>query len=151
MPAGSSATAAITESWGNIVSINDKYGNYSGISTLAACLLFLSALTACGDSSEERLAADMDCKQIAVSKSGYGAATSDSSVGKGAAIGAAGGAVVGAVSSKKSKDVAKGAAIGAAAGAGAGALKDSDDRKKAAQARETYDMEYQHCMRSRGF
>ena len=71
--------------------------------------------------------------------------------GKGAAIGAAGGAVVGAVSSKKSKDVAKGAAIGAAAGAGAGALKDSDDRKKADQARETYDMEYQHCMRSRGF
>ena len=93
----------------------------------------------------------MDCKQIAVSNSGYRPATADSSIGKSAAIGAAGGAGVGAVSSKKSKDVAKGAAISAAAGAGAGPLKESDDRKMTAQARETYDMEYQHCMRSSGF
>jgi hypothetical protein len=55
------------------------------------------------------------------------------------------------VSSKKSKDVAVGAAVGAAAGAGAGALKDSEDRKKADQARKTYDMEYQHCMKSKGY
>jgi hypothetical protein len=130
---------------------NDTYGIHFAFAALGASLLCLSLVTACGDSSEERMAADMDCMQIAASRSGYRPAGSDSSVGKGAAIGAAGGAVVGAVSSKKSKDVAKGAAIGAAAGAGAGALKDSEDRKKAEQARKTYDMEYQHCMKAKGF
>ena len=118
---------------------------------LGAGLLSLFLITSCGDSSEERMAADLDCTQIAASRSGYKPAKSDSSVGKGAAIGAAGGAAVGAVSSKKSKDVAKGAAIGAAAGAGAGALKDSEDRKKAEKARKAYEMEYQHCMKSKGF
>jgi hypothetical protein len=121
---------------------------------LVAVTFCLPLLSGCGDSSEERAAADADCVQIATSRSGYtpsGAAGSGSSVGKGAAIGAAGGAVVGAVSSKKSKDVAVGAAVGAAAGAGAGALKDSEDRKKADQARKTYDMEYQHCMKSKGY
>ena len=132
----------------------DTFGIHSAVLALGASLFCLSLVTACGDSSEERMAADMDCVQIASSRSGYTpakAAGSDSSVGKGAAIGAAGGAVVGAVSSKKSKDVAKGAAIGAAAGAGAGALKDSEDRKKAEQARKAYEMEYQHCMKAKGF
>ena len=129
----------------------DKYSIHFAVAALGAGLLCLSLVTACGDSSEERMAADMDCMQIASSRSGYKPAGSDSSVGKGAAIGAAGGAVVGAVSSKKSKDVAKGAAIGAAAGAGAGALKDSEDRKKAEQARKAYEMEYQHCMKAKGF
>ena len=126
---------------------------HSAIIALGASLLCLPLVTACGDSSEERMAADAECAQIASAKSGYkpvNTAGSDSSVGKGAAIGAAGGAVVGAVSSKKSKDVAKGAAIGAAAGAGAGALKDSEDRKKNEQARKAYDMEYQHCMKAKG-
>ena len=131
--------------------MKNRYGIRFAVSAMGASLLCLSLVTACGDSSEERMAADMDCVQIAASRSGYKPASSDSSVGKGAAIGAASGAVVGAVSSKKSKDVAKGAAIGAAAGAGAGALKDSEDRKKAEQARKAYDMEYQHCMKAKGF
>ena len=131
--------------------MKNKYAIYSVVLAMGASLLCLSLLTGCGDSTEERAAADMDCAQIAASRSGYKPASKDSSVGKGAAIGAAGGAVAGAVSSKKSKDVAKGAAIGAAAGAGAGALKDSDDRKKAKQAKKAYDMEYQHCMKAKGF
>ena len=131
--------------------MRDKYAIHSVVLAMGASLLCLSLITACGDSSEERMAADMDCAQIAASRSGYKPASSDSSVGKGAAIGAAGGAVVGAVGSKKSKDVAKGAAIGAAAGAGAGALKDSEDRKKSKQAQKAYDMEYQHCMKAKGF
>ena len=122
--------------------MKNRYGIRSAVFAMGASLLCLSLVTACGDSSEERMAADMDCMQIAASRSGYTPASKDSSVGMGAAIGAAGGAVAGAVSSKKSKDVAKGAAIGAAAGAGAGALKDSDDRKKAKQAQKAYDMEY---------
>ena len=133
------------------MTMKDKYGLHSAVFAIGASLLCLSFVTACGDSSEERMAADIDCSQIAASRSGYKPAASGSSVGKGAAIGAAGGAAVGAVSSKKSKDVAKGAAIGAAAGAGAGALKDSEDRKKAKQAQKAYDMEYQHCMKSKGF
>ena len=133
------------------MTMKDKYGIHSAVFAIGASLLCLSFVTACGDSSEERMAADIDCAQIAASRSGYKPAGSGSSVGKGAAIGAAGGAAVGAVSSKKSKDVAKGAAIGAAAGAGAGALKDSEDRKKAKQAQKAYDMEYQHCMKSKGF
>ena len=128
-----------------------RYAIHSAVVAMGASLLCLSLVTACGDSSEERVAAHMDCAQIAASRSGYKPASSDSSVGKGAAIGAAGGAVVGAVGGKKSKDVAKGAAIGAAAGAGAGALKDSEDRKKATQAQKAYDMEYQHCMKAKGF
>ena len=131
--------------------MRDKYAIHSVVLAMGASLLCLSLITACGDSSEERMAADMDCAQIAASRSGYKPASSDSSVGKGAAIGAAGGAVVGAVGSKKSKDVAKGAAIGAAAGAGAGALKDSEDRKKSKQAQKAYDMEYLHCMKAKGF
>lgn len=126
-------------------------GIRSAVIALGTGMICLSLISSCGDSSEDRMAADLDCTQIAASRSGYKSAKSDSSVGKGAAIGAAGGAAVGAVSSKKSKDVAKGAAIGAAAGAGAGALKDSEDRKKAEQARKAYDMEYQHCMKSKGF
>lgn len=107
----------------------------------------------CGPSAEDRAAADSDCSQLASSRSGYnpGSAGDKSSVGKGAAIGAAGGAAVGAVSSKKSKKVVQGAAIGAAAGAGAGALKDSEDRKKAKQAAAAYKTEYQHCMKGKGF
>ena len=131
--------------------MKNRYAIPSAVLAMGASLLFLSLVTACGDSTEERMAADMDCMQIAASRSGYKPASKDSSVGKGAALGAAGGAVVGAASSKKSKDVAKGAAIGAAAGAGAGALKDSEDRKKAKQAQKAYDMEYQHCMKAKGF
>ena len=131
--------------------MKSRYAIHSAVVAMGASLLCLSLVTACGDSAEERMAADMDCAQIAASRSGYKPASKDSSVGKGAAIGAAGGAVVGAASSKKSKDVAKGAAIGAAAGAGAGALKDSEDRKKAKQAQKAYDMEYQHCMKAKGF
>lgn len=92
----------------------------------------LSLIAACGNSSEERMAADLECSQIASARSGYNPAEtagSNSSMGKGAAIGAAAGAAVGAVSSKKSKDAAMGAAIGAAAGAGAGALKDREERR----------------------
>ena len=131
---------------------NHAFGMRSASTLFFAGIFCLSLVTACGDSTEERLAADLDCTQIAASRSGYKPAKgSKDSVGKGAAIGAASGAAVGAASSKKSKDVVKGAAIGAAAGAGAGALKDSEDRKRAETARKAYEMEYQHCMKSKGF
>ena len=86
------------------MTMKDKYGLHSAVFAIGASLLCLSLVTACGDSSEERMAADIDCAQIAASRSGYKPAGSDSSVGKGAAIGAAGSAVVGAVSSKKSQE-----------------------------------------------
>lgn len=121
-------------------------------------LLGALALSGCGpnaeDIAEDRAATEADCSQLASSRSGYDPASptsGKSSVGKGAAIGAASGAVVGALTSKKSKKVVQGAAIGAAAGAGAGAIKDSEDRKKDDQAAAAYQTEYQHCMKDKGF
>ena len=116
-------------------------------------LTFLWMVVACGPSTEDMAAADQECRQLASARSGYDPSnptSGKSSVGKGAAIGAASGAAVGAITSKKSKKVVQGAAIGAAAGAGAGALKDKEDKKKAEQAAANYEVEYQHCMSSKG-
>ena len=95
---------------------------------------------------------EQECRQLASARSVYnpGSTGGKSSVGKGAAIGAASGAAVGAITSKKSKKVVQGAAIGAAAGAGAGAIKDNEDKKKADQAAAAYQTEYKVCMSSRG-
>ena len=118
------------------------------------CLLLAAS---CGPSSEERAAdraaAESECQQLAIARSGYNPARpeKDSAVGKGAAIGAASGAAVGAITSDKSKKVVQGAAIGAAAGAGAGALKDSDREKKAKQGAKVYQAEFKHCMSGKGF
>ena len=120
-------------------------------------LLGVMALYACSpdpeDIAQDLTAAESECNQLASARSGYnpGSAGSTSSVGKGAAIGAASGAAVGAITSKKSKKVVQGAAIGAAAGAGAGAIKDIEDRKKAEQAAAAYQIEYQACMKDKGF
>lgn len=115
--------------------------------------LFL--LTSCGGTSaEDRAAAELKCGQFATARSGYDPArppVESSSVGKGAAIGAASGAAVGAVTSSKSKKVVQGAAIGAAAGAGAGAIKDNEAKKAAEKAAAAYQSEYAACMREEGF
>jgi hypothetical protein len=118
--------------------------------------LWLAA--SCGPNPEEiaadRATVEADCSQLASARSGYdpeSPTSGKSSVGKGAAIGAASGAVVGAVSSKKGKKVVQGAAIGAAAGAGVGALKDSEDRKKEEQAAAAYKTEYEYCMKDKGY
>ena len=114
---------------------------------------FLCMTVACGPSPEDMAAADLECRQLASARTGYDPSNPDggkSAVGKGAAIGAVGGAALGAITSKKSKKVVQGAAIGAAAGAGAGALKNNEDKKKAEQAAANYQVEYQHCMSSKG-
>jgi len=121
--------------------------------SLAFGLTFLWTAVACGPSAEDRAAMELDCRQLATSRTGYDPANptgGKSSVGKGAAIGAVGGAALGAITSNKSKKVVQGAAIGAAAGAGAGALKDNEDKKRAEQAAAAYQTEYQHCMNSTG-
>lgn len=137
--------------------IFERAGNSSAL-IAAACLGFLSLTASCGPSSDElaaaRTAAESECRQLASARSGYDPSNppgGTSSVGKGAAIGAASGAAVGAITSDKSKKVVQGAAIGAAAGAGAGALKDREDRKKAEQAAGLYQAEFKHCMSSKGF
>ena len=121
-----------------------------GTAVMLGCVVLA---VSCGQSSEERVAAESECRQIASARSGHDPSNpgGSSSVGKGAAIGAASGAAVGAITSDKSKKVVQGAAIGAAAGAGAGALKDKDDKKKAKQAAELYQAEFKHCMSAKGF
>lgn len=130
----------------------------SRILVLLTFLIVPWLAASCGPSSDEiaaeRGAAESECRQLASARSGYNPAKSSgdkSSVGKGAAIGAASGAAVGAITSDKSKKVVEGAAIGAAAGAGAGALKDKDDKKKAKQAASVYEAEFKHCMSGKGF
>ena len=112
-------------------------------------LTCLCMTVACGPSTEDMAATDLECRQLASSRTGYDPSNPEggkSAIGKGAAIGAVSGAAVGAITSKKSKKVVQGAAIGAAAGAGAGALKNNEDKKKAEQAAANYQVEYQHCM-----
>jgi hypothetical protein len=116
-------------------------------------MTFLCMTVACGPSTEDMAARDQECSQLASARTGYDPSNpegSKSAVGKGAAIGAVGGAALGAITSSKSKKVVQGAAIGAAAGAGAGALKNNEDKKKAEQAAANYQVEYQHCMSSKG-
>ena len=133
-----------------------KTGGSSGF-VLVSGLCCLLLAVACGPSSDDRAAdrasAESECRQLASARSGYDPTSpvGSSSIGKGAAIGAASGAAVGAITSDKSKKVVQGAAIGAAAGAGAGALKDNQDKKKAEQAASVYQAELQHCMSGKGF
>ena len=106
-------------------------------------LTCLCMTVACGPSTEDMAAADLECRQLASSRTGYDPSNPEggkSAIGKGAAIGAVSGAAVGAITSKKSKKVVQGAAIGA------GALKNNEDKKKAEQAAANYQLEYQHCM-----
>ncbi len=114
-------------------------------------------LAGCKDSSEERAAAESQCQQVASSLTGFRPAApagGDSTVGKGAAVGAVGGAAVGAATAKKGKTTKKavqGAAVGAAAGAGVAALSDSEKKKAAAELKAAYDREYKNCLQEKGY
>lgn len=106
--------------------------------------------------ADKRVQAEADCARLARDKTGYNPASqssTSSNIGKGAAIGAAGGAVIGAVTANKktSKKAAQGAAIGAAAGAGVAALQDNEKKKQAAATKESYQREYNSCMQTKGF
>jgi hypothetical protein len=130
---------------------------------LAAMLLSgFAAVVSCSEAqdtaqqaADKRVQAEADCARLARDKTGYNPASpasTSSNIGKGAAIGAAGGAVIGAATAKKntSKKAVQGAAIGAAAGAGVGALQDNEKKKQAAQTREAYQREYETCLREKG-
>jgi hypothetical protein len=124
---------------------------------LGAGLVCMGLIVSCGPSSEEELAAEIECSQYASSQTGYTPANppgGDKSIGKGAAAGAIGGAAVGAATAKSGKSTKKavqGAAVGAAAGAGLGALKEKEDKKKAEQGRAAYQSAFSSCMAGKGF
>ena len=124
-------------------------------SMLAVLILFgIGAVITCSQAADKRAQAEADCSKLATDKTGYNPANppaTSSNIGKGAAIGAAGGAVVGAISSNKSKKVVQGAVIGGAAGAGIGAIQDNEKKKAAAQSRDAYQREYQNCLKDKGF
>lgn len=140
----------------------------SALASTATGVAILFLAIACGPSAEDRAAAeqaaaeqaaadraaaDLECRQLATARTGYdpaNPAADKSAVGKGAAVGAVSGAALGAITGNKSKNIVKGAAVGAAVGAGAGALKNNEDRKRAEQAANAYQAEYQHCMSGKG-
>jgi len=125
--------------------------------------------------ADKRAQAEADCARLARDKTGYNPSSqssTSSNIGKGAAIGAATGAVVGALSSDNNKSnknnknnknnkknysnntstkVVQGAVIGGAAGAGIGAIQDNEKKKAAAESRDTYQREYQNCLKVKGY
>ena len=119
---------------------------------IPAIIMFgIAPLCANAQDDEQRAAAQAECSTLATEKSGYDPASQSSkssTVGKGAAVGAAGGAAVRAI---QGKSLLKGAAIGAAAGAGAGAMKDSKANKSDATAQGNYQLEYDKCMSEKGY
>jgi outer membrane lipoprotein SlyB len=130
---------------------------YAKWALAGAAILCCSVLAGCKDSSEERAAAELQCQQLAVSLTGFRPAApagDESTVGKGAAVGAVSGAAVGAATASKGKTTKKavqGAAAGAAAGAGVAALSDSEKKKAAAELKAAYDREYSACLQEKGF
>ena len=125
----------------------------SQIRLLIPTIIMLTAapLIAYTQSDDKRAAAEAECSTLAKEKSGYdpsSQSSKSSTVGKGAAVGAAGGAAVRAI---QGKSLLKGAAVGAAAGAGAGALKDSKSNKTEATAQGNYQLEYDKCMGEKGY
>ena len=127
------------------------------IALTGTALLCFGLIVSCDRSDENSAAAESQCMQHASAATGYHPSKpsgSDSTVGKGAAVGAVGGAAVGAATAKKgksSKKAVQGAAVGAAAGAGVAALSDSEKKKATAQLKAAYQSEYQSCLARKGY